>query len=206
MNKIKHHFQFDIRLLKGIYMLPFIGYLIALLLMVLSYPEGSYLPYIFLQGIAIPAAGLHLVFLYTPIYEEGATDTLLHYYRRNLVNDLLRYSLLHGVFILFLTGLLVLVKGVEFLDLIKVMHLFLLFLFYQVIGISILTIVKSLEITIAIYAIYTVTEVVTLGNFLPWPHLFLFEEPFYDIWLFLTFFFLVVGIILSIVQLIRALK
>lgn len=87
-----------------------------------------------------------------------------------------------------------------------VIHLLLLFLFYQLIGVALLTIVKSLEIAVSIYAIYTVTEVVTLVDFLPWPHLFIFEEVFYDVWLFLKFFFLGIGIILSVVQLIRTFR
>lgn len=207
MGKLKHHFQFDILLLKGIYIIPFVLYLLTLVLMLLSYPEASYLPYIFLQGIAIPAAGLHLAFLYSSIYDDGAMDILIPYYRKNIVYDLLRYGLLHGCVILLLTILLVLVKGTEFFNTSIVIHLLLLFVFYQLIGVALLTIVQSLEIAIAIYAIYTVTEVVTLGNFLPWPHLFILEEViFYDIWMFLKFFFLGIGIILSIIQIVRTFK
>ncbi|GIN72624.1 hypothetical protein J14TS2_30990 [Bacillus sp. J14TS2] len=206
MNKLKHHFQFDIRLLKGIYIIPFVGYLLTLLLMLLSYPEESYLPYIFLQGIAIPAAGLHVVFLYSSIYDEGAPDTLIPYYKKNIAYDLLRYGLLHGFIILLLTSLLIWVKGSEFLDMIMVLHLLLLFIFYQLIGLALLTIIKSLEISIAINAIYTVTEVVSLGNFFPVLHLFIFEDFFHDIWLYLKLFLLFIGIVLSVVQLVRAFK
>lgn len=116
MSKLKHHFHFDIYLLKGIYIIPFAGYLLTMVLMLLKYPEASYLPYILLQGIAIPVAGLHLVFLYSSIYDDGATDTLIPYYRKNIVYDLLRYGLLHGCILLLPTSLLVWIKGIEFFN------------------------------------------------------------------------------------------
>src|SRR5699024_5520521 len=115
------------------------------------------------------------VFLYSSIYDEGATDTLLPYYRKNIVYDFLRYGIFHGLIILFLTIVLILVMGIEFFNFLMVIHLILLFLFYQIIGVGLLTLVKSLEIVIAIIAMYTVMEMSTiiLENYLPWPHIFI---------------------------------
>lgn len=208
MNKLKYHFQFDFQLIKGIYTIPFIGYLLTLVLMFISYPEGSNLPYIFLQGIAIPLAGLHLVFLYSSIYDEGATDTLLPYYSKNIAYDFLRYGIFHGLIILLLMILLIFAMGIGFFNFIMIIHLILLFVFYQLIGVGLLTLVKSLEIAIAIIAMYTVIEISTviLENYLPWPHLFIFEKAYYNISLFLTFFFLITGILLSIAQIVRTFK
>lgn len=208
MNKLKYHFQFDFQLIKGIYIIPFIGYLLTLILMFISYSAGDNLPYIFLQGIAIPVAGLHLVFLYSSIYDEGATDTLLPYYRKNIVYDFLRYGIFHGLIILLLTIVLVFVMGIEFFNFITIIHLILLFVFYQIIGVGLLTLVKSLEIAIAIIAMYTVMEISTiiLENYLPWPHIFIFGIAYYDSSLFLVFSFLITGILLSIVQIVRTFK
>lgn len=208
MKKIKHYFTFDISLLKGVYFIPFIGYFIGIFLMVIGYVKSNdpYLPYIFLQGITIPVSGLHMVFLYSSIYDEGAKETLLPYYKRNLLYDLLRYSMLHGFILLLLTFLLMWMNEIAFFDTIIIIHLILLFIFFQLIGVTLLSLLESLELSIAIYATYTLTEVITQGNFMPWPHLFLFEEPFLNIWLILTILFLILGIALSIVQLIRALR
>ncbi|WP_077299820.1 hypothetical protein [Virgibacillus pantothenticus] len=208
MNKLKHHFTFDIRLLKGVYTIPFIGYIIALLLIITGYLKSTdpYLPYIFLQGIAVPVSGLHLVFLYSFIYDEGAKEILLPYYKNNLIYDLIRYSILHGFILLIFTCILIWMNGFDFFDVKIMLHLILLFVFYQIIGVTLLSLVESLELSIAIYATYTLTEVITKGTFLPWPHIFQFEEPIINIWLILTFLFLTLGIILSIIQLVRSYK
>lgn len=208
IHKIKHHFAFDVHLLRFIYFIPFICYIIVLLLMVMGYLNSTdkYLPYIFLQGIAVPISGLHMVFLYSYIYDDGAKETLLPYYKHNLMYDLMRYSMMHGFILILFILLLNWMNGIVFLSVIMLMHLLLLFIFYQLIGIALLTLFESLELSIAIYATYTLTEVITQGTFLPWPHIFIFEEPYLDIWLTLTFFFLILGIALSIAQLLRAFK
>ncbi|RFA37303.1 hypothetical protein CAI16_02175 [Virgibacillus dokdonensis] len=208
MNRLKHHFTFDIKLLKGIYTLPFVGYIIALFLIFTSHLNSTdpYLPYIFLQGVAVPVSGLHIVFLYSYIYDEGSKEVLLPYYKNNLLYDLVRYSMLHGCILFLFTCLLIWLNGFGFFDAKIILHLLLLFVFYQVIGVTLLSLVESLELSIAIYATYTITEVVTKGTFLPWPHIFLFEEPIINIWLVLTFIFLILGLVLSIVQLIRSYK
>jgi|SRR5699024_6374821 len=208
LDNIKHHFTFDVRLLKGIYFIPYIGYIIVFFLMVMGYLNSSdiYLPYIFLQGVAIPISGLHLPFLYSYIYDDGAKATLIPYYKHSIMYDLIRYSLMHGVILLLFISLLIWMNGIAFFNATIITHLLLLFLFYQLVGITLLSIIESLELSIALYATYTLTEVITQGTFLPWPHIFIFEEPFLNIWLVLTFFFLVLGIILSITQLLRSFR
>jgi hypothetical protein len=163
--------------------------------------SNPFLPHIFIQGIAVPMAGWHLIFLYNSLFEEGATETLIVYYRKVLIIDILRYVLLHLIFISLLVVLVFGINGKEFFTDILIVHLILLFLFYQLIGIAILSITNSLEITLAILSTYTFMEVVTQGTFMPWPHLFIFGEPIGDIWQYLTFVSLIVGVTLSLIQL-----
>ncbi len=84
MNKLIHLFKFDAKLLGYLYSFPFVIYVLCMLLM-LSFAARSndpFMPYIVVQGIAVPIAGWHIVFLYNSLYEEGATETLLPYYRK----------------------------------------------------------------------------------------------------------------------------
>jgi hypothetical protein len=168
-----------------------------------AWSDDPFLPYIFVQGIAVPMAGWHLVFLYNSLYEEGAKDTLIVYYRKILIIDIIRYALLHAFFISLLVGLTVSMNGLDIFTGTLIVHLIMLFIFYQIVGIAILSTTNNLDITLAIVATYTFMEVATQGTFMPWPHLFLFEEPISDIWLGLTFLSLGTGTLLFAIQLWR---
>lgn len=205
MVKYLHLFIFDIKLLRYLYCFPFVSYGLCaiLMLMVGTQSNSPYLSYIFIEGIAIPLAGWHLIFLYNSVFEEGAEESLIDFYRQTLTVDLVRYAILHGVFISLLVVLMARINEPGFFTITLTAHLLLLFFFYQLIGLAILSSTKSLEITLATIATYTFMEVVTQGTFMPWPHIFIFIEPINDIWLQLTFFSLGTGIILSIIQLWR---
>lgn len=203
MNKLIHLFIFDIKLLRYLYSFPFVAYALCVLLMLTvgARSDSQFTAYIFVQGIAVPMAGLHLIFLYNSLYEEGARATLLVYYRKVLIVDMIRYAFLHGIFILSLVGLTIGMNGLCFFNSTIIIHLIMLFIFYHIGGLAILSTTNSLDITLAIMATYTFMEVATQGTFMPWPHLFLFVEPMDDIWLRLTFLSLGIGILLSVVQL-----
>ncbi|WP_203361955.1 hypothetical protein [Bacillus sp. REN10] len=208
MNKLIHLFTFDIKLLRYLYSFPFVAYALCILLMLTvgARSDSPFTSYIFVQGIAVPMAGLHLVFLYNSLYEEGARETLLVYYRKVLIVDMIRYALLHGAFILALVGLTIWMNGTDFFTSTIIVHLVMLFIFYHMIGLAVLSTTNSLDITLAIVATYTFMEVATQGTFMPWPHLFLFVEPIDDIWLRLTFLSLGIGTLLSAIQLWRKFK
>lgn len=208
MTKILHLFTFDIKLLRLSYSFPFVAYALCVLLMLTvgARSDNPFTPYIFVQGIAVSMAGWHLVFLYNSLYDVGAEETLIVYYRKILIIDIIRYALLHAIFISLLVGLTVWMNGQDFFTSTLIVHLITLFILYQIVGIAILSATNSLDITLAIVATYTFMEVATQGTFMPWPHLFLFEEPFSDTWLRLTFLSLGAGILLSAIQLWRKFK
>ncbi|MBD8007708.1 hypothetical protein [Bacillus norwichensis] len=208
MAKYIHLFAFDIKLLRYLYGFPFVAYGLCTLLMLTvgTQSDSPFLPYTFLEGIAIPLAGWHTVFLYNSLFEEGAKETLIVYYRQTLTIDLTRYAILHGVFISLLVALVGWMNGPDFFTITLIVHLILLFFFYQIIGIAILSATKSLEVTLATIATYTFMEVVTQGTFMPWPHIFIFMDPINDIWLHLTFLSLGIGIVSSVIQLWRKFK
>lgn len=208
MNKLIHLFKFDIKLLGYLYSFPFFIYVLCMLLM-LSFAARSndpFMPYIVVQGIAVPIAGWHIVFLYNSLYEEGATETLLPYYRKAFFIDIIRYAALHGMFVFLLVGLTVWLNGTQFFTVPLIIHLMMLFIFYQIVGLAVLSAVKSLDVALAIIAMYTFMEVATQGTFMPWPHIFIFREPVDSISMFLPLFWLIIGVFLSIVQIWRTFK
>jgi hypothetical protein len=119
---------------------------------------------------------------------------------------MIRYALLHAIFISLLVGLTAWINGPDFFTSTLIAHLIMLFIFYQIVGIAVLSAVQSLDIALAIVATYTFMEVATQGTFMPWPHLFIFREPIGDISIQLTFLSLGVGILLSAMQLWRKFK
>jgi membrane protein implicated in regulation of membrane protease activity len=68
-------------------------------------------------------------------------------------------------------------------------------LFYMFFGTSLIVLIKNIEISLTIIIIYTVLEVVTLGEFMPWPHIFLFEPPVWDLFLLRKFVILSITVI-----------
>lgn len=162
--------------------------------------------FILVQGLVVPISSWHLLALYSSLYEEGAKETLIPLHRKKLIHDLFRYAVLHGGVLLLFVVYLHKTDMPIFDTPILLAHLVLLFLFYQLIAVAILTLIKNLELTVAIIATYTFTEVVTQGTFMPWPHLFVFQEPYYGLEFNLKFIFLAAGILLSIVQLWRTFR
>ncbi|WP_017729559.1 hypothetical protein [Halalkalibacterium ligniniphilum] len=203
MNKITHLFIFDLKLLRYLYIFPFLFYGLSFFLILLFGErfDDPFMPYISVQGLAVPMAGWHLVFIYNSVFEEGSKETLIRYYRKNIIFDITRHFLLHGIFISLLTSLTISLKGIDFFSGVLFVHLLMLYIFFLLIGIAILSATESLDITLAIIAAYTFIEVITQGTFMPWPHLFIFEEPVNNLSLYLTFFSLMAGIIYSIIQL-----
>ena len=134
MAKYFHLFAFDIKLLGYLYSFPFMAYglCIVLMLTVGNQSNSPFLPYVFLQGIAIPLAGWHMVFLYNSLFEDGAEETLIVFYRKTLIIDLIRYAILHAIFIFLLVALIAWMNGPDFFTITLTLHLILLFIFYQI--------------------------------------------------------------------------
>ncbi len=92
------------------------------------------------------------------------------------------------MFVFLLVGLTVWLNGTQFFTVPLIIHLMMLFIFYQIVGLAVLSAVKSLDVALAIIAMYTFMEVATQGTFMPWPHIFIFDEPVDSISMFLPLF------------------
>lgn len=171
----KRLFWFDWRLHGIAMLLPLIMF-VALESYVLSNPMLYGIQVI--QTTFIPWIAWTVILHFQPIFDEGAYDTLVPYYRKWLVMDILRFLLLYFVGYLVLTGTL-LFNGVDIPTVVFLHHteLILLFLFF---GMTLILWTKRFEYALSLLLMYTLLEVVTKGQFMPWPHVFQFETNYFD--------------------------
>lgn len=194
MTYIREMFHFDRKTMGKTFYMPFLIWVITFLLIIfLSFhSDDVYNAYIMIQGVFIPFCCWHLIFRYSEIFVQGAKETLLPYYRKWIIVDFLSY----GIIYITLTAMLVVVIYLRYhyLDIISILHLPLLVLFYLCIGAVLIFYTKNIEVTLTIISIYTVIEVVTQGTFMPWPRIFIFLPPFWDLAMMLKFFLLISSI------------
>lgn len=180
MENSKLLFAFDRKSMKGVFYVPFIMWAVAFLgiLFYASIEKEYYMHFILVQGIFLPSCCWHLVYRYSELLEYGAEDTLFPYYRKWFLHDIARYVILYSLLMIGLLLLIVIKGGVAIFDTITLAHLPVLLLFYLFSGLALLFVMKSVEVTLAILFIYTVIEVVTLGQSgMPWPQIFIFLPP-----------------------------
>lgn len=175
-------FLFDRKTMGFTFFVPVFIFLMALflILFVPRVQSDSYNNIILIQGSFIPFSCWWIMYRLSEMYEEGAQETLVPYYTKRFRIDFLRYYLLNAAGILLLGAVLVLKQGIDVLPLINFIHFFLLLLFYMSLGTFLIVLTKNIEIALTIVLIFTVLEVATLGEYMPWPHIFLFEYPVWD--------------------------
>lgn len=175
-------FQFDRKTMGFTFFIPVIMFIIALLILLFIPRESTeiYDNIIVIQGVFIPFSCWCLMYRLSEMYEDGAQETLIPYYAKRFILDFFRYFIvnLFGVFLL--SAVFVVKYGSHYLSIINGIHFLLLLLVYMLFGTALIVLIKNMEIALTIILIYTVLEVVTLGEFMPWPHIFLFNPPVWD--------------------------
>lgn len=175
-------FLFDRKTMGFTFFVPIFIFLMVLFL-ILFVPgdqSDSYNNVILIQGSFIPFSCWWIMYRLSEMYEEGAQDTLVPYYTKRFRIDFLRYYFLNAVGILVLCTVLVSKNGWDALNLINFIHFFLLLLFFMLLGTLLIVWIKNIELALTVVLIFTVLEVATLGEYMPWPHIFLFEYPLWD--------------------------
>ncbi|MBZ5201846.1 hypothetical protein HU147_11510 [Planomicrobium chinense] len=179
---IYQSFLFDRKTMGLTFFVPILVFITALLF-ILFFPReeaGIYNNVIIIQGVFIPFSCWWLMYRLSELYEEGAQETLAPYYAKRFPVDFIRYYVVNAIGVLILSVALILKYGIGELPLINFFHFFLLLLFYQFLGTSLIVWIKNIEIALTVGLIFTVLEVVTLGEYMPWPHIFLFQPPVWD--------------------------
>ncbi|WP_407271809.1 hypothetical protein [Radiobacillus sp. PE A8.2] len=175
-------FLFDRKAMGLTFFIPSVMFLFALFLILFVPREisGIYNNIIVIQGVFIPFSCWCLMYRLSEMYEEGAQETLVPYYSKRFIIDFGRYFIVNILGVFLLSLVFVLKYGISSLLLLNVIHFFLLVLFYMLFGTTLIILLKNIEISLTIIIIYTVLEVVTLGKYMPWVHIFLFEPPIWN--------------------------
>ena len=192
-------FVFDRKTMGGAFFIPPAMFILSLLL-ILFVPRKSpsiYDNVIIIQGLFIPFSGWCLIYRFGELYEDGAQETLVPYYRQWVWIDIVRYSFIHLLGVVVLSGAFMWKYGVSSLSFLNLIHFILLTFFYLFFSTAALVLTKNTNIALTVIFIYTVLEVATLGTFMPWPHIFLFEPPVWEPMLINKFIMLTLSIFLA---------
>lgn len=174
-------FQFDRKTMGSSFYVPILMFFLTSIF--IMFQDGdAYMGIIIIQGIFIPFTCWGFMYRLVEVYEDGAKETLVPFYTKWIVFDALRYIVLNTGSLLLLSGLFMMKYGSEALTLLNVVHVILLMVFFQFLGSTLVVLFKNIELALTLVFIYTIIEVITLGQFMPWPHIFIFEKPlsFFD--------------------------
>lgn len=150
------------------------------------------------HSLYLPWISWSVILYFQPLYDTGAYYTLIPHYRKWIS---LKFVFLFTFYVMGYLLLLFNIDGAFRLlqtnPLILVHHLLLLTLFWWL-GAALVLLLKSFEYAIALVLTYTLIEVITRGEFMPWPHIFYFHE-YYDLTIYIQKISLIVFISLVFV-------
>lgn len=131
-----------------------------------------------IQTAFIPWIAWTIILHLQPMFNEGAYDTLAPYYRRWLWMDIFRFLSVYFI------GYVMLIWTIQTNDvdvpmIVYIHHILLIFLFLFF-GMALILWTKRFEYALSLLLMYTLLEVVTKGQFMPWPHVFQFELDYFD--------------------------
>ncbi|WP_100012144.1 hypothetical protein [Lentibacillus sediminis] len=172
-------FRFDMKTMGVIFFVPVVMFAFSLSIIVLApgIVDDRYNNIVVIQGLFIPFSCWWILYRLSEMYEEGAQETLVPYYSKRFPVDFFRYFFLHVIGLAVLCSILIIKYDASILTGINVLHFIILTLFYMLLGTSLIVLIKNVEISLTIIMIYTVLEVITQGDYMPWPHVFLFDPP-----------------------------
>jgi hypothetical protein len=157
------------------FFVPFFPFLI-LDFQLLQYSGESANIFLTLEFLAAPLGSWWIVFMYHEYFEGGLDELIYSYPLSKWYHGLVRSGVVMVLYILlFLISLSFI--AVTILDFAfgpaAMRYLGLTFLFGSV-GFFLIVTLKSVVISLSVIAIYTVTEYMTQGDVIPWPHVFEF--------------------------------
>jgi len=199
---IKHLFLFDWKLHKSAILLPVFMFFIVFAHSVTASTLSSLHV---LQTAFLPWIAWTIIHHLHPLFSEGARDTLLPYYRKWFFIDSIRYT---AIFLsMYIVLIAMILRHSDTLSPIVFIHHVSLFLFFLFFGMTLILLMKNFEYALSILLMYTLIEIVTKGQFMPWPHVFQFEsfefDPLYVSKVGLTFIFSILFMSTGLFQMYR---
>ncbi|TCT26380.1 hypothetical protein EDD68_10281 [Melghiribacillus thermohalophilus] len=174
MNQLK----FEIKNMGFHFYLPIIVFLfVSILLIMLPTEQYEIQFFILLQVLFIPLSAWWSIFLVYELYHHQAEEILIQFYSHKL---LINYVKFVSIFLLMLlvTVTLLGVKSAE----LNIGELFILLtsqvLVISSFGLLLAIFFKSVETSLMAIIMYVATELITLGDLFPWPHIFYFAFNF----------------------------
>ncbi|MCC5892713.1 hypothetical protein [Exiguobacterium sp.] len=132
------------------------------------------------HALYLPWIAWSAILYFQPLHDTGAYYALIHHYRKwfgfNFIFLLTLYVSGYSILILSIDGAFRLIQTYPII----VVHHLLLLTLYWMIGAGLILLLKSFEYAAALVLAYTLIEVVTRGEFMPWPHIFYFNEFYGD--------------------------
>lgn len=179
MKRIVSFYRFDIRTMRFLFLIPIISWVVSLVLINLQTTDYDkyYDSFLIVQGIYIPFSCWWMILRLTPVYEDGAVQTLSPYYQKYLWFDIIRYAIAYLLGLMSLVIVIIMKYDTSVIDYLLLIHFILLVFLYILMGALSIIISRTLEVSMTMIFLYTVLEVVTQGSFMPWPHIFQFEPP-----------------------------
>lgn len=177
-----YYFKFDFKNAGIIFFLPLFIWIISVLVLLLDTKdhEQIYNIVIVFQGTYLPVSGWALMYRLKEVYEEGAYEVLTPYYAKNILFDISRYYGLHLIGIFLWIACFSIKYDISILWPINIVHFLLLSLFFLLFSSVLMVLIKNIEFSLTIFFIYVIIEVATLGEYMPWPHIFLFHNPLWE--------------------------
>lgn len=151
----------------------------ASLLIVIRDSSELYLSIQIVHSLYLPWISWSVILYFQPLYDTGAYYTLIPHYRKWIgVNYVFLFTLYVIGYLLLLFNIDGASRLIQTNPFILIHHLLLLTLFWSI-GAGLVLLLKSFEYAIALVLTYTLIEIITRGEFMPWPHIFYFHE-YYD--------------------------
>ncbi|TCT17503.1 hypothetical protein EDD68_13122 [Melghiribacillus thermohalophilus] len=183
LEKIYILFKFDFKTSGFLFFLPLVMWMVSIFQLMIQHSQQAndiYNSIIVFQGIYIPFAGWGLMYRLKEMYEDGASDTLKPYYRSNLIFDINRYLSIHLMGTIIWCLFFSMKYNISIIWPIHMIHFFLITLLFMFLGTALVVTIKNIEFSLTIFFIYLIIEFATLGEYMPWPHVFIFQNAVWD--------------------------
>ncbi|CAM4186399.1 hypothetical protein BAMA_24495 [Bacillus manliponensis] len=168
-------FKFEVRNM-GIHFYIPIVICFAVLIVLITLPQETYIlqQFVVIQTFIIPLSAWCTAFLVYELYHHHAEEVLIKLYSKKLIQN---YIKVITIFLLIIT-ILSTVLGVKS-EALHPMNLGLLLvsqtLIFSSISLFLAVYFKNVETSLMLVIMYVATELITMGELMPWPHLFYFN-------------------------------
>ncbi|MEH7314907.1 hypothetical protein [Priestia megaterium] len=189
--RVIHHilnkYIFDVKSMGSIFIVPLLIitiYTLIIGLVPLGFLRGEVV-FLSFQILIVPISSWWITYFLFEVYQQNAEEILVNYYKRFLLQEMLRFFLLFIVAVLPIWSIISLKYTTIFSWEILLLHICQI-VFFMALSMFITIFLKSTEASLAFISLYCSVEAITSGQLIPWFHIFYlntlsitFEESLY---------------------------